>query len=406
MDGSQFEKPAARRWPPLRATPFAVLVVVVGLVVVVVVGLVVATTRHTSPASTPATSTRAVALGDSVPYGHGLSNPYLTPQVGLPAQAVSQGPSVLAYPSLVAEHLHLHMAVRPTNCTLGGDQLTVSGAVVDQADNTSRDGQCPRPPQPARTLGEEIAAAKLARHPARLVLLQDGADDIHFSACLEYQLARVAGISAHLGTACTANGNVTPQVARELSRVRSGLAQAIEEVAPHAGTVAVVDYYQPIPSPGAIADDTALSHTQTNLVCAGLKPNAASTDAAAGVVLAALNQAIAGAVGDARAHRVTNVRLVDIARVLDGHGVCTADPWVFSGEPVADTTLAADSEHILTARACTGTDVLHGPSLCSALTATADAAERRLQGSVWRAAHPTASGQRAIAAAVEAQLHT
>ena len=36
------------------------------------------------PARAPPLSTRAVALGDSVPYGHGLANPYLTPQIGLP----------------------------------------------------------------------------------------------------------------------------------------------------------------------------------------------------------------------------------------------------------------------------------------------------------------------------------
>ena len=41
----------------------------------------------------PEVSTRAVALGDSVPYGHGLAQPLPTPQVGLPARAVSQGPS-------------------------------------------------------------------------------------------------------------------------------------------------------------------------------------------------------------------------------------------------------------------------------------------------------------------------
>ena len=54
----------------------------------------------TTPA--PAAPTRAVALGDSVPYGHGLANPYLTPQIGLPPGALSQGPSTEAYPSLVA----------------------------------------------------------------------------------------------------------------------------------------------------------------------------------------------------------------------------------------------------------------------------------------------------------------
>ena len=80
----------------------------------------------------------------------------------------------------------------------------------------------------------------------------------------------------------------------------------------------------PFPSPSQIADDTAASGLHTNLVCTGLKTNAAATYAAAQVVLSALNQAVAGAVADARAHHVTNVTLVDIAgrlrRARDLHG--------------------------------------------------------------------------------------
>src|SRR5580692_9507576 len=181
------------------------------VVLALVAGSIVLVTRSAGPPAVPPTpapppSTRAVALGDSVPYGHGLANPYLTPQIGLPADAVSQGPSTLAYPSLVARDLGLALTVRPTNCHLVGDQLAISGAVADSADNTSRDGQCPVPPVQARNLGNEIAAADLPHRPARLVLLQDGADDIHFSACLEYELARVAGISIGLGTSCVVNG--------------------------------------------------------------------------------------------------------------------------------------------------------------------------------------------------------
>src|SRR5271157_5930499 len=163
------------------------------VVVALVAGGVVLATRSTapapSPARPPAPSTRAVALGDSVPYGHGLANPYLTPRIGLPSGAVSQGPSTRAYPTMVASDLGLTMTVRPTNCRLTGDQLSISGAVADGADNTSRDGQCPVPPQQARNLSDEMAATDLTQRPARLVLLQDGADDIDFSACLEYQLA-------------------------------------------------------------------------------------------------------------------------------------------------------------------------------------------------------------------------
>ncbi len=381
--------------------------VVAGVVVAALVaGSVVLATRGSRPAPTPSPplSTRAVALGDSVPYGHGLANPYLTPQIGLPPRDVSQGPSTVAYPSLVAAHLGLTMTVRSTNCHLSGDQLSISGAVADGADNTTRDGQCLVPPQPARNLEDEIAATDLVQHPARLVLLQDGADDIDFSACLEFQLARVLGVGIGLGHTCVANGSVTPQIAADLANVRTSLAQAIETLAPHVATIAVLDYYQPIPEPSQIPTGTATSGLHTNLVCSGLKPNAGSTFAAAQVVLSALNQAVAGAVGDARTHHVKNVTLMDVSGALDGHGICTAQPWVFSGEPVSDATLAADAEHILAAKACSETDALHGAMTCASLTASAQAAERNLQDYVWRAAHPTAAGQRAIAAAVERQL--
>ncbi len=387
--------------------PFQVTAAVV--VVALVAGGIVLATRSTAPAPSPTPkpppSTRAVALGDSVPYGHGLANPYLTPQIGLPADAVSQGPSTQAYPSMVASDFGLTMSVRTTNCLLTGDQLSISGAVADGADNTSRDGQCPAPPQQARNLADELAATDLAQHPARLVLLQDGADDIDFSACLEYQLARVLGAGIGLGHSCVANGAVTQTLATELANVRTSLAQAIEALAPDSSTVAVLDYYQPIPEPAQIAKGTSGSGLHTNLVCSGLKPNASSTFAAAQIVLAALNRAIGGAVADARAHHVKNVSLVDVSGAFAGHGICTAHPWVFSGEPVPDSTLAADAEHIVAAKACSGTDPLHGAAICTSLTATALAAERDLQDYVWRAAHPNAAGQRALAATVERQLH-
>jgi hypothetical protein len=390
-----------------RSRLFQVLAAVV--VLALVAGSIVLVTRSAGPpavppAPEPPPTTRAVALGDSVPYGHGLANPYLTPQIGLPTGAVSQGPSTQAYPTMVAADLGLTMTVRPTNCHLIGDQLSISGAVADGVDNTTRDGQCPVPPQQARNLSDELAAADLVHHPARLVLLQDGADDIDFSACLEHQLAQVLGVGVGLGNTCVAGGSVTPAVAAHLAHVRDSLAQAIEAMAPYSSKIAVLNYYQPIPQPSQIADGTATGSLRTNLVCSGLKPNAGSTYAAAQVVLDALNRAVAGAVEDARAHHVTNVNLVDVAPAFDGHGICTADPWVFSGEPVPDATLAADADRILEAKACSGTDILHGPTVCTSLSTRARSAERDLQDYVWRAAHPTAAGQRALAAAVERQL--
>jgi hypothetical protein len=374
------------------------------LVAAVTGGVLLATRGTAPPAPRAAQSVRAVALGDSVPYGHGLANPYLTPQLGLPSSDVSQGPSTLAYPSTVAKHFGLTMAVRPTNCQLVGDQLAVSGAVASAADNAEPSGQCL--PQQVRNLDDETAASGLPQRPARLVLVQDGADDIHFSACLEFELARALGVGLGLGTNCVTNGAVTPAVATEISRVRRSLAASIEQIARHAATVAVLDYYQPIPSPSEIADDSALSGLGTNLVCAGLKANASSTAAAAQVVLTALNDAIGGAVADARAHGVRNVLLVDVAHAVDGHGICTADPWVFSAETIADTTLAADTGEILAAKACTDASTALHAVPCSTLVSRANRARQDLKNHVWRTAHPTAAGQRALASAVEPALRS
>ena len=385
-----------------------VVVLVVVVLALIAAGTAIFATQSPTPAPpSPATSTRAVALGDSVPYGHGLHNPYVTPQLGLPEGWVSQGPSVLAYPSRVAAALGLTMSVRATNCHLSGDQLAISGAVADAADNTSADGQCTHPPESARNLDDEIAAADLARHPARLVLLQDGADDIDFAACLEHELARVPvlGTSLDLGTQCVVNGAVTPALAAGLAGVRASLARAIEAVARHSVRVAVLDYYQPIPSPAQISGGASAPALHTNLVCTGLKDNSESTYSAAQVVLGALNSAVAGAVADARTAHVKNVVLVDLASSFDGHGICTTDPWVFSGEAVPDATLAAVAEHALAAKACTETTALHGAASCAPLVAEAQQAEQQLKAYVWRAVHPTGAGQAAIATAVLGQLH-
>jgi hypothetical protein len=137
-------------------------------------------------------------------------------------------------------------------------------------------------------------------------------------------------------------------------------------------------------------------------VCAGLKLEGASAYAAAQVVLGALNDAVAGAVADARAHGVHNLTLVDIAHTFDGHGVCTADPWVFSSELIPDATLADDIARIVAAKACTAARVFD--TSCASLTATATQARQDLKGYVWRVAHPTLSGQQAIAASTERAL--
>jgi hypothetical protein len=384
---------SARTRRPLLWAGVALALVAVG----VAAGILA--TRSTTPPPAPPAVTRVVALGDSVPYGHGLANPYPTPQLGLPSSAASQGPSTQAYPSLVTHALDLTMRVRPTNCRLVGDQLSISGAVADAADNTAHDTQCLRPPRLTRNLADEVAAAGLAKHPARLVLVQAGADDIDFAACLENELVRVMGFDIGFGNTCVSNGTVTPDVAQKLAAVRESLAATIEELSPSTKSVAVLDYYQPIPQPGQISDGSVHSHAGTNLVCTALKSNAGPTAAAAQVVLSALNQAIAGAVSDAEAHRVHNVRLVDVSGVMSGHGMCTADPWVFTAEGIPAMTLSGDLAKILAAKACTSTDAVHPSSLCATLQADALGAVNNLKRYVWRVAHPTADGQRALAVA-------
>ncbi len=378
--------------------------VAVILVAVGVTAGVLATRSSSPPPPPPAPTTRAVALGDSVPYGHGLANPYPTPELGLPPTAVSQGPSTRAYPSLVAHALGLTMSVRPTNCQLVGDQLAISGAVADASDNTAPDTQCLRPPHQTRNLADEVAAAGLAAHPARLVLVQAGADDIDFAACLENDLVRVLGLDMGFGNTCVSNGTVTPEVGKKLEAVRSSLAATIEELSPHTKTVGILDYYQPIPEPAQIDDGSVHSHAGTNLVCTALKSNAGVTATAAQVVLSALNAAIAGAVTDAEAHHVDNVRLIDVSRAMSGHGLCTADPWVFSAEGIPATTFSGDIARVLAANACTATDAIHPSSFCSSLQSSALGAVNNLKRYVWRVAHPTAAGQRALALATEQAL--
>jgi hypothetical protein len=102
---------------------------------------------------------------------------------------------------------------------------------------------------------------------------------------------------------------------------------------------------------------------------------------------------------------VRNVVLVDVAHALDGHGICTADPWVYSAETISDATLAADTGEILAAKACSAAgSAIDTTTPCSALVARANQAKQSLKDHVWRTAHPTALGQRAIAADVERAL--
>ncbi len=330
----------------------------------------------------PPPPTCYVALGDSVPYGHGLNNPYTTAQIGLPPSAISQGPSSQAWPSLVQGSLNLSMSVRPTNCTLTGDQLSISGA------HASSQGTSGNPSSPAalnyqcpgnrNVQNDEIAADNLATKPAALVTIQAGADDIDFAGCIEGALTHSV-----LHSQCVASNNApTPSVVQELSSVTSALTAEIESVSPHTKRVAVLNYYDPIPSSTDFANSSIVGPgSEVNPLCFLIGVNKVSLSDQSDIVVNALNTAIDEAVLNAQAAGDKNVTYVDVSKVEVGHEMCTADPAIFSGEPMPMTELTRDLVTI-------------------ALTGSQNDIERH----VWRAAHPNALGQQQIAKKVEAVL--
>ena len=345
---------------------------------------------------------RYVALGDSVPYGHGLANPYTTPQIGT-GNAVSQGPSPSAWPSLVSRSLGDSMTVRQSNCNLSGDQLAISGALAagidaanrPQTPSTAVNYQCPGANRSVQ--GTEISDDGLSSHPASLVTIQAGADDIDFGGCLAYVLTDHV-----LGDSCVVNGAPTADVEADLANVESSLTSIIEEVSPDTRRVVVVDYYDPVPSPNDF--DGSSSHSGVNIdpVCLGLQTNKveASTD---GVVLTtALNQSILAAVDAAKAAGVTNVSFVDISNLELHHEMCTSSPALFSGEPMSDASFATDLSTIGT---CAALKLVLGPSEANRPTCVRASNDTNdIQRHTWRTAHPNQIGQQEIANAVLASL--
>ncbi len=332
----------------------------------------------------PPPSTRYVALGDSVPYGHGLNNPYTTAQIGLPQSAVSQGPSTLAWPSLVQGSLKLTMNVRPTNCTLSGDQLAISGAKASTKDTsktppspTALNYQCPGN---RNVPSDEMAADNLVTNPAALVTIQAGADDIDFAGCIEGALSH-----GSLHSECvTSNGAPTVSVEQDLSNVTSALTTEIESVSPHTRRIAVLNYYDPIPSPADFSKSSiGAAGNEVNPLCLLIGMNENSLSNQGDVVVGALNSAIDEAVRNAQVAGDENVTYIDISKVAVGHEMCTADPAIFSGEPMPISEFTSDLFTI-------------------ALRGSQNDIERHL----WRAAHPNQFGQQEIAKKVIADLAT
>ena len=290
---------------------------------------------------------RYLALGDSVPYGHGLANPKNIEENGLPP---NQPPSPLAYPSLVAKKLKLSMQVRSTGCTLVGDQLAVSGAPAVEADVTGPDGDCDSTAPHKAVDPDELNAANLTADPPFLVTLQAGADDINFVNCLTYDLTK--GV---IGTPCVVNGEITTAVQQALSNVQRGLTSIIEQLqAAGAQHIVLLNYYQPIPPPSRIS-----LRQLDNGVCVALKLSASKTYSDSTLLEDSLNSVIASV---AKAN--PEVTFVNIQNLFAGHEMCTGKPYVFEGD---DGNLT-------------------------------------LNGQYWRTAHPNQTGQAKIAQAVEERL--
>jgi hypothetical protein len=370
----------------------------------------------TVPTATPppAAPTRYVAMGDSVPYGHGLVNPYRTAQIGT-GQYTSEGPSVRAWPSLINKSLGLSMRVRLSNCVLSGDQMSISGAHMSAANAKSVTPTLPSKPNyqcqdfgpTAPTAGEvpatpsvettEVDAAGISSsNPAALVTIQAGADDLGFGNCLEDILLHFA-IS---GASCIvrgAGGAEYPSAAVDgnLSRVRDALYNTIVKLSADVEQIVVVDYYNLIAPPSSFS----ISSTHGNLICSLLSIQKASVYSQSLILQKALNGVIEVAVDDARKSGVTNVTLVDISSLMFKHAMCTDSPALFSAEAMNPTVVGVLVEAV---DKCIK---LENP-VASCVTAGVLGLKQKsnITKVVWRTGHPNASGQADIAAAVLAKI--
>jgi hypothetical protein len=300
---------------------------------------------------------RYVALGDSIPYGHGLANPEKKSRGGLPP---NQPPSKDAYPSLVADGLGYSLKVRDTGCSLSGDQLAVSGAMSIANRWTDLDRDCryakdEQVPPHKSIVPDEVLAAELRRNPPSFVTLQAGANDVDFPSCLASLLSLPKNPWLHVESCVKRDGDrykVTSKVAAELKSLRAGLTLTIDLVhgaAPNA-QIALLNYYQIIPGANA-----ALRGSSP--ICKDLRASRKGGSwrrtirAKADFLQDRLNATISSVAAD---H--SDVMLVDIADLVDGHEMCTTSTWLFD--------------------------------------------------ELWRAAHPTRTGQSSIASTILAACGT
>lgn len=322
--------------------------------------------RYESGASTPPPTARYVALGDSVSYGHGLANPTTSarpcndpgqPSCTLPSD---QGPSHLAFPSLIANDLGVRMSVRNTGCTLSGDQLAVSGAqatflntyalnadgTVNYSKITSHDMDCDKTKQHKAIEPEEVIMDRLLEDPPSFVTLLAGANDIRFGDCFLGELRRFGfGDTAFWAWAATVLqlAEIEPKDCtsgrgyRELQGRLTILGSALQRILVHihhdapSAKILLLTYYQPLPRP-----ETVLATTDDICTALGRKGMSQAENSALyqrrldfwthGVrINTMLNQTIAQV-----ASQYSWVHLVDLSSLFRGHELCTSEPYVYS----------------------------------------------------------------------------
>ena len=298
---------------------------------------------------------RYVALGDSVPYGHGLANPTKGTKDDLPPD---QPPSPNAWPSVVDAGLPglAPLRDRQDGCDLVSsngahfDQLAVSGAPSIDNEWTAGDTDCRYPhgvqvPQHKAIFPDELSAADLQNNPPGLVTIQTGADDIDFAACLASLLGVPTNPWMHAENCVnvTKKGySLTSKVQTELASLSQGLAGSIAYIknrAPEAQIV-LVGYYQIIP-----AADAQLQGTTA--VCGDLRLSRqggawrTAIRAQADYLQQQLNNTIRSV-----ASKYAGVAYVDIQNLFQGHEMCTPDTWILSGSWDAAHPNAAGQQQI------------------------------------------------------------
>jgi hypothetical protein len=316
------------------------------------------------------------------------------------ATGVNEGPSLSAYPSLVATSLGLTLSVRNTNCPLDGDDLAVSGAPMSSQDAlTGAGGQCavPTAVQHGRNTAGQDSAAGLVQDPASLVTIQAGADDIDFSTCLLHDITHFAG------TECVSNGHVISTVATKLQHVEAAITATVKALSPYAGDIAVLGYYDPVPAPEDFQSSTEFHGAAVDPVCFGLAHNQAKTYSDSVVIQAALNSAIRAGVNAAG---VSNAMYVNIENVFDHHEMCTGSSAVFAGEPMGVSAAELTELGLCVGGAVVATAGFSPFSVFGNIAATLAASlacepiANTIKSHFWRAAHPNSYGQQDIANAL------